>query len=282
MKVNTDNTVITIKKLIIFVFAIALCTYGAFPCGAISAQSVIAVESEEFASYYESNGYERREIASVTKIMTAILALELCENTSEIVTVPAEALGVEGTSIYLKSGEMMTVDDLIWAVLLNSANDASVALAVHIAGSVEDFVYLMNLKAKALCMNDTVYKTPNGLPAEGQYSTAHDQALLACYALSVEGFTEICSSYTHNIPYDGVENGRYLVNHNRLIRSYNGCIGMKTGYTKSAGRCLVSCAERDGVTLVCVTLNDPNDWADHKTLLDMGFNTFITDDKIVE
>lgn len=273
---------IIIKKLILFAFVFILCACAAFPCTAISAQSVIAVKSDSFASYYESNGYERREIASVTKVMTAVLALELCEDTSETITVPDEAIGVEGTSIYLKSGEMMTVDDLIWAVLLNSANDASVALAVHIAGSVDAFVELMNMKAKALCMNDTVYKTPNGLPAEGQYSTAHDQALLACYALSVDGFVEICSSYTHNIPYDGVEDGRYLVNHNRLIKSYDGCIGMKTGYTKSAGRCLVTCAERDGVTLVCVTLNDPNDWADHKTILDKGFKSFVTDDKIME
>lgn len=273
---------IVIKKLIIFVFVNLLCFSSALPSFAVSAQSVIAVEAEDFSSYYESNGYERREIASVTKIMTAVLALELCEERDEVITIDDSAVGVEGTSIYLKHGEQMTVDDLIWAVLLNSANDASVALAVHIAGSVDAFVELMNLKAKALCMNGTVYKTPHGLPAEGQYSTAHDQALLACYALSVEGFVQISSSYTHNIPYDGTENGRYLKNHNRLVKSYAGCIGMKTGYTKSAGRCLVTCAERNGVTLVCVTLNDPNDWADHKKLLDLGFNNYLTDEKLTE
>ncbi len=273
---------IIIRKLIIFALINILFVFVALPCYAISAQSVIAVNADEFSTYYEQNGYERMEIASVTKIMTAVLALELCEDLNQVITVDDAAVGVEGTSIYLKPCEQMTVDDLIWAVLLNSANDASVALAVHIAGSVDAFVELMNLKAKALCMNGTVYKTPHGLPAEGQYSTSHDQALLACYALSVEGFMQISSSYTHNIPYDGMENGRYLVNHNRLVRSFAGCIGMKTGYTKSAGRCLVSCARRNGVTLVCVTLNDPNDWADHKKLLDLGFSTYLKEDKSTE
>lgn len=130
----------------------------------------------------------RSEIASLTKILTVVVALEMCEDLDQVVTVADEAIGVEGTSIYLKQGEQMTVRDLVWAVLLNSANDASVALAVAVGGSVENFVALMNAKAYALCMETTHFVNPNGLPAEGHYSSAKDLALLACYALSVEGF----------------------------------------------------------------------------------------------
>lgn len=254
-------------------FSVIYCLY--LECCAFSAQSVIAVEGKGFNTYYESGGYEKREIASVTKIMTAVVVLEHCADRTRPLEVPPEAVGVEGSSIYIKRGERLSIDELLWALLLNSANDAAVALAIHVGGTVDGFVELMNLKAKALCMNDTVYKTPHGLPADGQYSTAHDQALLACYAITVDGFTDICSSYTHNISYEGISDGRYLVNHNKLLKRYVGCLGMKTGYTKSAGRCLVSCAERDGVTLVCVTLNAPNDWEDHIKLLDMGFSRYV-------
>ncbi|MCI8589947.1 MAG: D-alanyl-D-alanine carboxypeptidase [Clostridiales bacterium] len=240
----------------------------------ISAACAIAVETSEFDIYFDEAADDRHEIASLTKIMTVVIALENGGDLSRVVTVADEAIGTEGTSIYLKSGEQMTVSDLIWAVLLNSANDASVALAVAVGGSVEEFVAMMNAKAYALCMNATHYVNPNGLPAEDHYSSAKDLAILACYALSVEGFKEISSSYTHSIPYDGVANGRQLVNHNKLVKQYDGCIGMKTGFTKSAGRCLVTAAQRDGVTLVCVTLDDGNDWNDHKTLLNIGFDTY--------
>ena len=240
----------------------------------ISAACAIAVETSEFDVYYDEAADAKHEIASLTKIMTVVIALENGGDLDRVVTVADEAIGTEGTSIYLKPGEQMTVGDLIWAVLLNSANDASVALAVAVGGSVEDFVAMMNAKAYALCMNTTHYVNPNGLPAEDHYSSAKDLAILACYALSVEGFKEISSSYTHSIPYDGVANGRQLVNHNKLVKQYDGCIGMKTGFTKSAGRCLVTAAQRDGVTLVCVTLDDGNDWQDHKTLLNTGFDTY--------
>ncbi|MCI8331944.1 MAG: D-alanyl-D-alanine carboxypeptidase [Clostridiales bacterium] len=239
-----------------------------------SAACAIAVETSEFDIYYDEAADTKHEIASLTKMMTVVVALENGGDLNRVVTVADEAIGTEGTSIYLKPGEQMTVNDLIWAVLLNSANDASVALAVAVGGSVEEFVSMMNAKAYALCMNTTHYVNPNGLPAEDHYSSAKDLAILACYALSVEGFKEISSSYTHSIPYDGVANGRQLVNHNKLVKQYDGCIGMKTGFTKSAGRCLVTAAERDGVTLVCVTLDDGDDWNDHKSLLNIGFDTY--------
>lgn len=262
------------KKLLIAVFVFLFAAQSALGCFAISASSAIAVECTDFDVYYELASSERREIASVTKVMTAVVTLEVCTDLLKEVTVPDEAIGVEGSSIYLKHGETMTVYDLLRAVLLNSANDAATALAVAVAGSVEDFVVLMNQKARALCMTGTKYVNPHGLPAQEHYSTARDQALLACYAVSIPAFREISSAYTCYIPYDGVDNGRQLVNHNKLLRSYEGCIGVKTGYTKSAGRCLVSAASRDGVTLVCVTLGAPDDWNDHKSLLDMGFSLF--------
>lgn len=258
----------------------ALCVFflPTFPCGVqgleVSAACALAVETTQFDVYFEQNAEAQHEIASLTKIMTVVVALEMCEDLDQVVTVADEAIGVEGTSIYLKQGEQMTVRDLVWAVLLNSANDASVALAVAVGGSVENFVALMNAKAYALCMETTHFVNPNGLPAEGHYSSAKDLALLACYALSVEGFKEISASYTHPIPYDGVPGGRQLVNHNKLVKQYEGCIGMKTGFTKSAGRCLVTAAEREGVTLVCVTLGASNDWNDHKSMLNFGFENY--------
>ena len=269
---------IIIKRQIITLLVFTLIACLCVPVGAYSAQSHIAVRVDDFSAYSEGNGYAPMEIASVTKIMTAVVVLETCEDIYTPFPVHDEAIGVEGSSIYLKRGERLSVEELLWALMLNSANDAAVALAIRVGGSVDAFVELMNIKAKALCMSDTVYATPHGLPAEGQHSSAHDQALLACYALSVDGFTAICSTYSYSIPYDGTAGGRYLRNHNRLLKSFDGCIGMKTGYTKSAGRCLVTCARRDGITLVCVTLNAPDDWNDHRSLLDTGFDLFCKND----
>ncbi len=240
-----------------------------------SAQRYILVSADDFSVIDSANAHERSEIASLTKIMTAIVALEVCDDLQQEITVPDEAIGVEGSSIYLKPGEVMTVEDLIWAVMLNSANDAAVALAVACGGTVENFVDLMNLKAKSLCLESTHFENPNGLPADEHYSCARDLALLSCYALSNDAFRKITSSYTHYIPYCGTENGRQLVNHNRMLKMYDGCIGVKTGYTKSSGRCLVTAAEKDGVRIICVTLSDPNDWADHTALLDMGFENLV-------
>ena len=240
---------------------------------AYSARSIFSAETCSLDFHISENAYERLPIASVTKIMTAVVTAQLADPDEEI-CVPAAACGIEGSSAYLRAGERLTVRELLYALMLSSANDAATALALHVGGSEEGFVALMNAKARALCMNDTYYVNPHGLPSDGQYSCARDQALLASYARTLPEVRAACSAYTYPIRYDGKENGRYLVNHNRLLRSYNGCIGMKTGYTKEAGRCLVTCAERDGVRLVCVTLGDPDDWNDHKAALDAGFATF--------
>ncbi len=248
---------------------------GTVVCAQCSAQKYILVNSDDFSVLDSRASTEQSGIASLTKIMTAIVALEICDDLSREVTVADEAIGVEGSSIYLKPGEVLSIEDLVWAVMLNSANDAAVALAIACAGTVEDFVSLMNTKAELLCLEHTHFVNTNGLDAEGHYSCARDVAMISCYALANDTFKKIVSSYTKYIPYCNTENGRQLVNHNKMLKLYDGCIGVKTGYTKSIGRCLVTAAEKDGIRLICVTLNDPDDWSDHRALLDMGFESTV-------
>lgn len=205
-------------------------------------------------------------MASTTKIMTALLAIERLDPET-VVTVPKEAVGIEGSSIYLTEGEQITVSDLLYGLMLESGNDAATALAIAAGGTVEDFVRLMNERAAELGLEDTHFSNPHGLSADDHYTTAYDLARLTCAALENETFASIVSCKTKTIS-DG---RRYLSNHNRLLRSYEGCIGVKTGYTLATGRTLVTAAERDGLTLVAVTLNDRSDWADHTRLLDYGF-----------
>ena len=212
------------------------------------------------------NAHTRMGMASTTKIMTALLAIERLDPET-VVTVPKEAVGIEGSSIYLTEGEQITVSDLLYGLMLESGNDAATALAIAAGGTVEDFVRLMNERAAELGLEDTHFSNPHGLSADDHYTTAYDLARLTCAALENETFAAIVSCKTKTIS-DG---RRYLSNHNRLLRSYEGCIGVKTGYTLATGRTLVTAAERDGLTLVAVTLNDRSDWADHTRLLDYGF-----------
>lgn len=222
---------------------------------------------------FEKNGDVRLGIASTTKIMTAIIVLENCSLDEEVST-PSEAVGVEGSSLYLKKGEVLTVEELLYGVLLQSGNDAATSLAIHCAGSVPAFVELMNEKAKSLGLSNTHFDNPHGLSCDEHYSTATELGKIAAYALKNETFRKIASTYSHKIRYDGNEGGRLLVNHNKLLKIYEGAIGVKTGFTKSTGRTLVGAAERDSLTLISVTLNAPDDWRDHKTLLDIGFSSY--------
>lgn len=201
-------------------------------------------------------------IASVTKLMTALVVLEQGE-VDETVTVTAAHMA-EGSSMYLRVGEKLTLEELLYGLLLCSGNDAALALT-ECAGGVEPFVALMNEKAAALGMKNTHFANPNGLDDEEHYSTAYDMALLACAAANEPTLRRIASTRTAAI------GGRTLTNHNKLLSRMDGCIGLKTGYTKAAGRTLVSCAEREGHRLVAVTLRDGNDWNDHEMLYDRGF-----------
>ena len=210
-------------------------------------------------------------MASTTKIMTAFVALtEMPMET--VITVDERSVGVEGSSIYLTAGETLTLEQLLYALLLESANDAATAIAIGVAGSVEQFAEKMNLCAKELGLESTAFQNPHGLDAEGHHTTARELATITAAALEIPELATIVSTRKTTIPHSGTEGVRLLLNHNRLLREYEGAVGVKTGFTKRSGRCLVSCAERNGAKLVAVTLNAPDDWKDHTSLLDYGFS----------
>ena len=211
-------------------------------------------------------------MASTTKVMTCIIALENGV-LSDVVTIPKEAVGVEGSSVYLTLGERLTLEELLFALILESANDAAVAIALHISGSIEDFACLMNQKAALLGMKGTNYENPHGLPSDGHRSTAIDLCKLLAYCMQNEAFRIISSTKKMNI--SAPDSGkRFLANHNKLLRFYDYCIAGKTGFTKEAGRCLVTAAEKNGRVLICATLGDPNDWMDHVSLFQYGFDLY--------
>ncbi len=239
----------------------------------VSARGAVLMEAESGDVVFGQNENARLPMASTTKIMTALVALEALP-LSTVVTVSREAVGVEGSSIYLVEGERLTLEELLYALLLESANDAAAAIAIAVAGSMEAFAALMNEKAATLGLKDTRFVNPHGLDDLHHYTTAYELALVARAALADPTFREICSTKRRVIPLHGDEGVRVLINHNRLLSSYEGCIGLKTGYTKKTGRCLVSAAERDGVTLIAVTLNAPDDWRDHTAMLDYGFSLY--------
>ncbi len=232
------------------------------------ASSAILMDAESGRVLYEQNPHEKRLIASTTKLMTALVAVENCADLDGEVEIRPEWLGAEGSSIYLKAGEKITVRGLLYGLLLQSGNDSATAIACHIAGSEGDFVALMNQRAAELGMADTSFANACGLDHENHYSTAYDMALLARVCLKNETVAAICATKTVTI------GTRTFVNHNKLLTRYEGCVGMKTGFTEKAGRTLVSAATRDGQTLICVTLNDGDDWNDHAKLLDYGFEMF--------
>lgn len=234
----------------------------------ISAAGAVLMDGDTGRVLYEKDGHTPRLIASTTKLMTALVALESGHGPEETVTVAREWTGVEGSSIYLRPGEEITLEALLYGLLLRSGNDAALAIAGHCGGTVEDFVARMNRKARELGMTDTHFANPNGLDAEGHYSSAYDMALLARVCLDNEELAKIAATRSITL------GARTFTNHNKLLWRYEGCVGLKTGYTKAAGRTLVSAARRDGMTLICVTLNAPSDWADHTAFLDWGFANY--------
>ncbi len=268
------------SKKIILIFLVAIMTMSFFsgiflPFSAeekpfVSASSAVLIDSLDNRILYEKDAHTKRSMASTTKIMTALIAIEKYD-LKKTVAVDKKAVGIEGSSIYLYENERLTMEELVLALMLESANDAAAAIAIEIGGSIEAFAELMNQKAEELGLENTSFENPHGLDGEEHYTTAYDLAVLASYAIKNEEFKRIVSTAKALIPMKDGEGTRLLVNHNRLLRSYKGAIGVKTGFTRKSGRCLVTAAERDGVTLVAVTLNAPNDWNDHKSLLDYGF-----------
>lgn len=235
----------------------------------LSAKSAVLYEPESKKFVYKKNENQRLPMASTTKIMTALVVLENIDLDTEI-CVDKRAVGIIGSSIYLEKEEVLSARSLLYATMLNSANDAAAALAYEICGSIEAFSVLMNDKATALGLKNSNFTNPHGLDDDSHYTSAHDLAIITAEALNNDVFREIIS--TRKTEIKSSLSTRVLINHNKLLRLYDGCIGVKTGYTKKSGRSLVGAAQRDDLTLISVTIDAPDDWNDHIRLLDFGFS----------
>lgn len=236
----------------------------------VSAQFACLIDAQTGRVIYEKAAYERHSMASTTKIMTALVALEQ-GNLDDLVTVGKNAAGTEGTSLYLKQGDRVLLSDLLYGLMLQSGNDAAIAIAEHVGETTEKFAVMMTERAKSIGAKNTAFKNPNGLDEDGHFTTAYDLALITREAVKNKTFSEIVATKSKTI-----RNGTQTVtNHNKMLRMYSGCVGVKTGFTKKTGRCLVTAAERDGKKLIAVTLNAPNDWNDHTNMLDYGFQNTV-------
>lgn len=234
----------------------------------VSANNAVLIELNTGEILFEKQAHEIQSIASITKLMTAIIAIESNKMDEEAVT-SRRAIYTEGSSIYLEQGEKMTIRDLVYGLMLRSGNDAAVAISEYIGGSVEGFVYLMNEKASWLGMTRTNFTNPHGLEDDNHYSTAYDMALLMRYAMNNPQFVEISGTTA----YRSEKRSYSWFNKNKLLtKLYEFCTGGKTGYTRKAGRTLVSSATKNGHHLIAVTLNAPNDWNDHINMFEWGFN----------
>ena len=255
----------------------ALCPVARAAGPEVSAQSAVVLTADTGTVLFEKDGHTPRPVASTTKIMTALLALEAAQERGDpLVDITQEMVAVEGSSMGLQAGDSISLTGLAAGMLLASGNDAANAAALYLDGSLESFAARMNQRAAALGMEDTHFVTPSGLDGEdaqglGHLSTAYDMALLARAALEDQAFRQLCSSPSLAVEFAEPVKRVTYTNHNKLLTQYQGCVGVKTGFTKEAGRCLVSAAERDGALLIAVTLNAPNDWQDHTALLDYGF-----------
>ncbi|WP_243112978.1 D-alanyl-D-alanine carboxypeptidase family protein [Caproiciproducens galactitolivorans] len=238
----------------------------------VSAKSAILINADDGRILYAKNENERRPMASTTKIMTALITLETAAVNNKVVTITDKMVRVEGSSMGLRPGDKLSLRALAEGMLLVSGNDAANSAAIAISGSDQAFAVLMNKRAKELNMTNTHFVTPSGLDDENHYTTAKDLAILAAAAMHNPDFAEIASQKVMAVQFVNPDQTRKLKNHNKLLSMYDGCIGVKTGFTKKSGRCLVSSAQRNGVNLIAVTLNDPDDWKDHQKLLDYGFS----------
>lgn len=255
---------------------LALCFFVAFSVPAkanapgVSAASAILIDAQTGKVIYEKNADRKMPMASTTKIMTAICTLENI-NSNVPITVNSDAAGIEGSSVYLSPGERITIKELLCAMLLNSGNDAATALALEVGGSIDGFAKIMNKTAKKIGTVATNFTNPSGLYEENHYTTARDLAKIAAYAMENPLIRWMVSTKEMKISNGEKGGARFLKNHNKLLWQYEGCTGIKTGYTKKCGRCLVSSAKRNGKELIAVTLNAPDDWRDHTALFNYGF-----------
>ncbi len=260
--------------LLLFSAVFAYNTHNARAEGVdVSANAAVVMEATTGRVLYEKNAHEKMPMASTTKVMTALVALEY-GNLNDIVTVSKNASGVEGSSIWLSVGEKMSLSDMLYGLMLASGNDAAVAIAEHVGGSVDAFVEMMNKKAQEIGAYDTHFMNPNGLPVEGHYTTAFDLALISAYAMRNPAFCEIVKTQYKTLPWEGHEWDRVVKNKNKILWNYEGGNGIKTGFTKEAGRCLTAAAQRENMQLVSVVLSAPNMFEDCMALMDYGFENY--------
>ncbi len=262
------------------VFCALVCFCLLAPCFAVfvngaepmvSAESAIVMNACTGEVVFSKNPYEKRGMASTTKIMTSLIALE-SEKLNKTIRVKKEDVSVEGTSIYLKEGDKITLETLVKGMLLESGNDAANVTATAIGGSKEGFATLMNNRARELGMFSTNFVNPSGLTEEGHYSTAYDMALLGSAAIRNAKFKEICSAASLRVTFGKEQTERTFYNHNKFLNMFDGALGIKTGFTKASGRCLVTAAQRGKVIYVAVTLNAPDDWNDHIRMMNFAFD----------
>lgn len=238
----------------------------------VTADSAVLIEAESGRILYEKNAHTPRGMASTTKIMTALVALTLCEDLTQEITVAPAAVGIEGSSIYLQEGETVTLRDLLYALMLQSANDAAAAIAIGLCGSIARFAEEMNDEARRLGLTATHFANPHGLDDPSHQTTAYELAILSAHAMQNEDFRDIVSTKQVTISLRNGTASRHIVNHNRLLRTDDRVIGIKTGYTKACGRCLVTAAVQNDCEIIAVTLDAPNDWQDHLALYSYGFS----------
>jgi len=263
------------RSFFIKIFCISLLLFFLYPSMGqsmwdVSAHNAILIDKESGRILYEKNPHEQTLIASLTKVMTAVIAIEYGD-LNDVVSASNRAIYTSGSSIYLQKNEKMTLEDLLYGLMLRSGNDASIAIAEHVGGSVEGFVFLMNEKAKYLGLSNTHFANPHGLDEPKHYSSAYDVAKLMQYAMDNEKFQQVAGA----ISYQSDNRSYKWNNKNKLLsKLYEHCTGGKTGFTKKAGRTLVSSAEKDGLHLIAVTLNASDDWNDHISMYEWGFEKF--------
>ncbi len=261
------------RSMLLWAFVCLLLLCFPQPVLAANAKAAVVIEQSSGRVLFAQNENEPLPMASTTKIMTALVAIEQ-GNLADVVAIDPSCVGIEGSSAYLEAGEKLTLEDLLYALMLVSGNDAAEAIALHVGGNRQNFIVQMNETAKGLNLTQTHFENPHGLPAEGHQTTALELAQITRRAYAYESFRTIVSTVRKKIPWQGRDYDRVLTNKNKMLRLYEGANGVKTGYTKKAGRCLVSGARRNGMQLICVVLGCPDMWNESMALLDTAFEQY--------
>ena len=267
-----------ISSIIILIFAIfSLLIYDINMSHIIYAyksnSAEIVMELNTNRVVYAINENDKKFMASTTKILTAITIIENCD-LNDVVIIKKETTGIEGSSIYLEEGEKLSVLDLLYGLMLRSGNDCAEALALHCSGNIKKFAILMNQTAEKIGAKNSNFVNPHGLHDDNHYTTAYDLALISCYAMKNDMFRKIVGTKSIDIPFTTRNYNRRLINKNKMLNEFEGSTGIKTGYTKKAGRCLVSSCYRNGIEFICVVLNCPPMFERSKTLLSSAFDEY--------